>query len=84
MPDAPGSYEKPDPPYCLSGYKYSGKHTCDSYEIDRYVDEINDYVRKLNDYVSEAGDYARAARNFAEEASTYARCEAEDAKSGLE
>ncbi|WP_228866183.1 hypothetical protein [Roseibium aggregatum] len=80
-PDAPGSFYKPDVPYCLSQYKWTSKHTCDQWEIDSYISDVNDYIRKLNDYADEARDFAEAATNFANDAIDYAECEAEDAKS---
>ena len=83
-PSAPGFYSKPDAPFCLSGYSYSGTHTCDSWEIDSYINEINDYIRQLNHYADEANSFARSAINFANEAADYARCEANDVKSEIE
>jgi hypothetical protein len=77
-PDAPGSYEKPDVPYCLSSYKFGGKHTCEEYEIDAYYNEVEDYVRKLKEYVEEANTIASRARAFASDALDYAKCEAEE------
>jgi len=79
-PDAPGSYSKPDVPYCLSAYSYSGKHTCDDWEIDSYLDEVADYVSKLRDYADEANNFANAAIRFANEAVDYANCEAKEVK----
>ena len=80
-PDAPSSYQKPSVPYCLSEYSYSGKHTCDEWEIDSYFDEVNRYIRKLRDYVQEAKEFANEAIQFANEAVEYANCEAKDVKS---
>lgn len=77
-PDPPGKYYRPDVPYCLAEYSYSGSHTCDSWEIETYKSEVEDYIRKLNDYISEAVDFADEARRFAEEASDFARCEANE------
>ncbi len=79
-PDAPGSYEKPEIPYCLSDYSYSGSHTCDDWEIDSYFDDVNNYIDKLNDYVQEANEMARRAARFAEEAYEYAKCEVNDVR----
>lgn len=77
-PVAPGSYSKPDVPFCLSTYSYSGTHTCNDWEIDSYRDEVKDYVRKLQDYADEANDFANAAILFANEAVDYAKCEAKE------
>ena len=83
-PEPPGSYTKPDAPYCLSGYSYTRTHTCDQWEIDRYFADINDYISKLNNYAREAEAFANAAAGFADEAFEYARCEADDVKSEIE
>ena len=74
VPNIPPSYGKPSPPFCMSEYQFTRKHTCDSWEIDSYFNEVNDYIRKLNNYVQEA-------TSFANEASEYAKCEANDVKS---
>lgn len=78
LPSAPGSYSKPDVPYCLSNYSFSGTHTCDDWEIDRYKQEVEDYVEKLQEYMNDAAEVASEAAQFAEEAADYARCEAEE------
>lgn len=72
-PSAPSSFDEPDVPYCLTDYKYSGKHTCDSWEVDSYINDYDDYIRKLNTYVSEAF-------SFADDAQSFAKCKAEEAK----
>lgn len=78
LPSAPGSFSKPDVPYCLSNYSFSGTHTCDDWEIDRYKQEVEDYVEKLQEYMNDAAEVASEAARFAEEAADYARCEAEE------
>ena len=83
-PEPPRSFNKPSVPYCLDGYSYSGKHTCDQWEVDAYIDDVNDYIRQLNNYVEEANSFANSAARFASEAADYARCEADDAKSEIE
>jgi hypothetical protein len=93
-PDPPRSYAKPDVPYCLSSYSYSGSHTCERYEIDRYFDEVEEYVSDLSDYYSEVLQFVERAREYAEravdfaseveafsnEVFSYAKCEADDAQ----
>ena len=83
-PSPPGTYSKPSAPFCMSGYSYTRKHTCDSWEIDNYLNEINEYIRKLNGFVDEAQSFANDAIAFANEASAYAKCEANDVKSEIE
>ncbi len=80
-PDAPGSYSKPDVPYCLSTYSYSGTHTCDDWQINSYLDEVREYVRKLKNYADEANSFANTAIRFANEAVDYANCEAKEVNS---
>ncbi|WBU53597.1 hypothetical protein [Paracoccus sp. SCSIO 75233] len=91
-PSAPSSFQKPDVPYCLSSYSYSGTHDCDEYELNAYFDEVEEYVEDLEDYyeealifAQEAIDYANEAlafsndiQQFADEVLDYANCEAED------
>lgn len=82
-PSPPGLYSKPSPPYCLNDFRFSGRHTCESWEIDGYINEINNYINDLNSYVGEANDFANAATRFANDAADHARCEAEEAKREL-
>ncbi len=81
LPDAPGSYGRPNVPYCLSGYKWSGKHECDDWELDSYKREVSNYIDQLNTYVNEANEVARKAQRFAQEAYDYATCEADEVAS---
>jgi hypothetical protein len=83
-PTTPGSFSKPSAPDCLSGCSYTRTHTCESYEIDSYIDEINTCVGQLNSYASTARAFANSAINFANEAANCADCEAKDAKKELE
>lgn len=78
VPDVPGSFARPDVPYCLSSYQWSGRHECDSWELESYKREVEEYIEKLNSYVGEANDLARKAQQFAQEAYDYAVCEAEE------
>lgn len=83
-PSAPGTYLKPSTPYCMADYSYTREHTCDSWEINGYIDDVNEYIRRLNNFADEAREYADNAISFSNEASDYALCEANDAKSELE
>ncbi|WP_130406627.1 hypothetical protein [Thalassococcus sp. S3] len=91
-PSAPSSFQKPDVPYCLSSYSYSGTHACEEYELNAYFDEVEEYVEALEEYYEEALSFAREAidyaneakafsneiQQFADEVLEYAKCEAED------
>ncbi|MCT4332777.1 hypothetical protein MU516_07835 [Paracoccus sp. YLB-12] len=93
-PGAPSKYQKPDVPYCLSSYSYSGSHTCEDYELDQYFNEVNEYIDDLNDFYEEAVEFAEEARAYAEQAAEfandvrrhaddvldYAKCEADEVK----
>ncbi|MEC8630585.1 MAG: hypothetical protein VXY73_10880 [Pseudomonadota bacterium] len=93
-PSAPHSYQKPDVPYCLSSYSYSGTHTCEEYELEAYFEEVEEYINYLNNYYKEALDFAEEANDFAEQAISfandvarhtndvlqYANCEAQEVK----
>lgn len=83
-PTPPSSFQKPDAPYCLSGYRYTRSHSCDQWELDQYIDEVNDYINDLNNFVDSATEFANAAIEFQNEAARYAQCEAEEAKSEIE
>lgn len=78
LPDAPSSFEKPRVPYCLSGFSYSGQHTCDSWEIDSYKRDVEEYVDKLQEYTDEALRAAQEAARFARDAEDYAACEVKE------
>lgn len=67
-PDPPASYGRPDVPFCLSGYSYTGRHDCDQWEIDQYVSEVEDFQRKLKEYLEEVDA-------FTDDAVDYAKCE---------
>ena len=75
-PAAPSSWNKPDVPFCLSGYEYSGEHTCSQWQINSYIDEVNNYISDLN-------AFARDAANFASDAHEYAKCSANEIKTEL-
>lgn len=77
-PSAPGTYDKPDVPFCLSGFSYSREHTCESWELESYKDEVEDYIRKLNDYANETVTLANRVRQFAMDAQDYVACESKD------
>lgn len=74
-PDEPGTWHKPTPPICMTGYKYSGTHTCSEWEIENYVTDLEDYLRKLSEYKDELNTFADEVVNFLDEAYQYADCE---------
>lgn len=71
-------FGRPDVPYCLSSYSYSGTHTCDNWEIESYFSEVDDYVNSLQAYLDEFNEYTRKVSRLAQEAEAYAICEAEE------
>ncbi len=79
-PEAPGPYRRPVVPSCLKTFKDTEKHTCESFEIAAYFDEVNTYIRQLNAYVLKSKNFAEDAANYSKEAIAYARCEAKEVK----
>lgn len=75
LPDAV-TIMKPNVPFCLSDYKFSGTHECSQWDLDSYTNEVDNYIKQLN-------QYARDSVDFANEAQAYARCLAEEAKNEL-
>lgn len=73
-PDAPWG-GPPSPPYCFN--EWDKTHTCQQWEIDSWIDEINSYIRKMVNYANEANE-------FASDAVDYANCQIAEAKSPLE
>ncbi|WP_299968763.1 hypothetical protein [uncultured Roseobacter sp.] len=69
----------PNIPYCLSEYSYSGRHSCDDWELQSYIDEVDQYIFELNQYVSEYQGFAIAAAEAYEDAGDYAECLAAEA-----
>ena len=76
-------FSKPSAPYCLSGYKYSGTHTCEDWEIDSYLSEVDQYLAELNSYVDEYLKFANEAAAKYEEAVEFAQCSAAEATEDL-
>ncbi len=74
-PSAPVRYlsSKPSVPYCLSGYGYSGKHTCSQWELDDYFDDVAKYAQDMQRYYEEAVAFANEATEFANEAIRFFR-----------
>jgi hypothetical protein len=83
-PNAPSGFEKPNTPFCLSGYRYTRSHSCDEWELNNYIKDINEYIEKLNNYVSEANTFAINAADFAQSASRYAKCERDEVVSEID
>lgn len=77
VPDAPGSYDRPDQPYCMT----SGDG-CEQWEIDSYINEVERYIDKLNEFIDESSAHAKKVITYANEASEYAQCEVDEIKRG--
>lgn len=60
---------RPVVPYCLSAYKYSGKHSCEEWEVEDYRMSVKAFMSRLSQYVEEAYGFAKKAED-------YAKCEA--------
>jgi len=77
-PSAPGAFSKPNVPYCFSGYSISGKHSCDSWEIESYLDEVQAYVSELRRYADDARSFAEDAIDYSSAVVEYVNCEIEE------
>jgi len=74
-PTPPGAYSKPTVPYCLSDYAWSNEHTCESWEISSYFNDVEAYQSKLDAYVDELSTYVDEVANNVASAIDYAACE---------
>jgi hypothetical protein len=77
-PNAPGLYERPDLPDCLSKHPSAGQLTCEPSETAAYAAEVADYAAKLRRYADEVSRFAAEATTFVESAESYLACEAAD------
>jgi hypothetical protein len=69
----------PSPPFCLSGYRYSGKHSCSEWELSSYRSAVEDYVEGYKRYQAEA---LNVAKRFLDDANEYSRCRINEAIDG--
>ena len=84
VPDAPMAFLKPSAPFCLSGYRFSRRHTCSEREMNAYIERLKGYTDSVFDYAEKAAAFANSAMNFARHAEDYAKCEAREAKGELQ
>ena len=66
----------PPPPYCLSNYRYSGRHSCDAWELSSYRSSVEDYVESYKRYQREA---LNVTQRFLDAANEYSRCRIDEA-----
>lgn len=64
---------EPSAPYCLSGFKYSGQHSCTRNDLDQYRRDVEKYIREMTEYGTQV---QAAARKYTNEAQEYAVCQA--------
>ena len=69
----------PSPPFCLSDYRYSGKHSCDQWELSSYRSAVEDYVEGYKRYQAEA---VNVAQQFLDDANEYSSCRINEAIDG--
>jgi hypothetical protein len=77
-PSAPGLYERPDLPDCLSKHPSAGQVTCEPSEAAAYAAEVARYAARLRRYADEVSRFATEATTFVENAESYVSCEAAD------
>ena len=65
-PSAPygGAPSKPSTPYCVN--EYANTHTCDEWEINNYISDMESYRRDVENYVDELKNYLANARRYVE------------------
>ena len=78
LPSPPSSLSKPTEPFCLSGYRFSGKHTCSNWELESYFSDVENYISDLKAFAAAANSYASEVIDYANEAVNYANCEISD------
>ncbi|MFC3683416.1 hypothetical protein [Hydrogenophaga luteola] len=67
---------EPSVPHCLSGYRFSGRHSCSRFDLDGYRNDVESYLRQMKEYAEES---RAAALKYANEAQEYAMCQANKA-----
>lgn len=78
-PSAPGRYSKPtkpeppSKPFCAGAY--TGRNTCNEWEISSYNASIRSYNSDLETYQRGVEDYVRKLKQYLDDAQTYAVCE---------
>lgn len=78
LPLPPSSLSKPSEPFCLSGYRFAGKHTCSNWELESYFSDVEQYISDLKTFAAEANAYAAEVIDYANESVNYANCEISD------
>lgn len=55
---------KPNTPYCIN--EFSKTHTCDEWEFNNYVNDMENYRFEVENYIRELNNYLQDARDFVE------------------
>lgn len=99
VPDiVPEDFARPEMPFCYANFEITGRHECESWEVEDYRAEVERYVFNLKEYAADALEFARAAdrvatafRDYADRAEEFARdardfrkCETRDARNEFE
>lgn len=75
LPPPPSAFSQPREPFCLSDYKYTGRHTCSSWELESYFNDVEQYAEELRRFADDAKAYANEVIDYANDAVDYANCE---------
>lgn len=75
---------RPTAPYCLLDFKYSGTHSCDEWEIDAYLNELETYRLRLVRYLNDVQEFVNTTDEMADQARRFADCSMKEALSEVE
>lgn len=75
LPSPPSAFSQPREPFCMSDYKFTGRHTCSSWELDSYFNDVEQYAEELGHFADDARAYANEVIDYANAAVDYANCE---------
>ena len=64
---------KPIVPYCVN--EWDNTHTCDDWQINQYMQEVDSYNSEIQDWVNKLHRYASEAEEYYGEVIDYVNCE---------
>ena len=77
-PPDPPRYGNPSVPFCLIEYSYSGRHTCDDWELESYFSEVEEYTNLLARFLRDVENYQNEVDSFVSDSVRFAKCEADE------
>ena len=67
---------KPSVPYCVN--EWNNTHTCDDWEINNYMSNVENYNYEVQDWVNKLRQFAQQAEQYYGEVINYVNCEIND------